>query len=168
MRLGVEQAGAERGLLILPEHDSYQIEGEARSGEDGITVDLRQASIQAADLPQSVLQYVLRTHERLLLQDAAAANEFSEDEYLRRHRARSVLCIPLLKQARLVGILYLENTLTPGAFTAARMALLEVLASNAAISLENARLYHDQKRAEAEIRALKDQLYQEKIGRAHV
>ena len=71
------------------------------------------------------------------------------DEYLRRHHARSVLCIPLLKQARLAGIIYLENNLTSGAFTPARMALLEVLASDAAISLENARLYHDFRNASA-------------------
>jgi predicted ATPase/transcriptional regulator with GAF, ATPase, and Fis domain len=156
MRLGLEHAGAERGLLILPHGDAHRIEAEARSGNETVTVDLRRTSIEAGDVPQSVLQYVLRTHGRVLLQDASAASEFADDEYLRRHHARSVLCIPLLKQTRLAGILYLENNLTSGAFTPARMALLEVLASDAAISLENARLYR-------EISALKDQLYKENL-----
>ncbi len=155
MRLGLEHAGAERGLLILSHGDGYRIEAEARSTDERVMVDLRQTSIEAGDLPQSILQYVLRTRERLLLQEAAAS-EFADDEYLRRHHARSVLCVPLLKQTRLVGVIYLENNLTSGAFTPARMALLEVLASDAAISLENARLYQ-------EISALKDQLYKENL-----
>ena len=74
------------------------------------------------------------------------------------HHARSVLCIPLLKQTRLVGIIYLENNLTSGAFTPARMALLEVLASDAAISLENARLYHDLQERERESRLIVDSI----------
>ena len=114
MRLGLEHAGAERGLLILPHGDGYRIEAEARSSNEGVTVALRQSSIEAGDLPQSVLQYVLRTRERVLLQDAVATSEFADDEYLRRHHARSVLCIPLLKQTRLAGIIYLENNLTSG------------------------------------------------------
>ena len=156
IRLSVEHAGAERGLLLLPHGDAYRIEAEARSSNDGVTVDLRRSTIGPGDLPPSILQYVLRTRERVVLQDAAATSEFVEDEYVRRHHARSVLCIPLLKQARLAGILYLENHLIPGAFTPARMALLEVLASDAAISLENARLY-------GEVSALKDQLYKENL-----
>jgi predicted ATPase/GAF domain-containing protein len=156
MRLAVEHAGAERGLLILPHGDSYRIEARATSSHNGVTIDLRQESVEASDLPRSVFQYVLRTRERVLLGGTSAATELADDEYLRRHHARSVLCIPLLKQTRLAGILYLENTLTSDAFTPGRMALLEVLASDAAISLENARLYR-------EVNALKDQLYKENL-----
>ncbi len=119
-----------------------------------MAVELRHTSIGVDDLPRSVLQYVLRTRERVLLQDASAESEFAPDEYLRRHHTRSVLCIPLVKQARLTGILYLENNLTSDAFTPARMALLEVLASDAAISLENARLYHDVQERERESRLI--------------
>jgi PAS domain S-box-containing protein len=156
MRLSVEHAGAERGLLILPRADAYWIEAEARSASDAVTVELRPMSVGADDLPPSVLQYVLRTRKRVLLQDAAAASEFVNDEYLRGHQSRSVLCIPLLKQTRLVGIIYLENNLTSAAFTPARMAVLEVLASDAAISLENARLYRDLQEREARVRRLID------------
>jgi PAS domain S-box-containing protein len=156
MRLSVEHAGAERGLLILPRAEAYWIEAEARSAREAVTVELRPMSVGADDLPQSVLQYVLRTRKRVLLHDATAASEFVNDDYLRRHQSRSVLCIPLLKQTRLVGIIYLENNLTSGAFTKDRMAVLEVLASDAAISLENARLYRDLREREAKVRRLID------------
>ena len=164
MRAAIEHAGAERGLLILPRADDYQIEAEATTSTDDVNVVLRQASITAADLPSSILQYVLRTKESVLLHDASGQNPFAADEYIRGHSARSVLCLPLLKQTRLVGLLYLENSLTPHAFTPARMAVLKLLASEAATSLENTRLLSEQKQANAEIRALKDQLYRENLA----
>jgi PAS domain S-box-containing protein len=154
MRLAVEHAGAGRGLLILPHGDGYRIEAEVRSTHETVTVDLRHASVEAEDLPPSILQYVLRTQGRVLLQDASVASEFADDEYLRRHRVRSVLCMPLLKQTRLAGIIYLENNLATGAFTPARLALLEVLASDAAISLENALLYRNLQERERESRLI--------------
>src|SRR6185295_2714030 len=88
MRLGLEHAGAERGLLILPHGDGYRIEAEARSGHERVTVDLRNAGLDDADLPLSVLQFVIRTRTRVLLQDASAASEFADDEDLRRRRVR--------------------------------------------------------------------------------
>ena len=81
---------------------------------------------------------------------------FPRDDYIRERHARSVLCLPILKQTRLLGMLYLENNLTPHAFTPARMAVLKLLASEAAISMENARLYRDLAEREARIRRLVD------------
>src|SRR5882672_9387410 len=156
MRTAIEHAGAERGLLILPRADDYQIEAEATTSTNDVNVVLRQASITAADLPGSILQYVLRTAESVLLHDASAQNPFAADEYIRGHSVRSVLCLPLLKQTRLVGLLYLENSLTPHAFTPARMAILRLLASEAATSLENTRLYSDLQEREARVRRLVD------------
>jgi PAS domain S-box-containing protein len=156
MRLSLEHAGAERGLLILPRGDAHHIEAAAKISDDGVTVDLLQTSVGAEDFPESMLQYVVRTGESVLLQDAAVANPFADDDYLRRHRVRSVLCMPLFKQTRLVGIIYLENNLTPGVFTPARMAVLELLGSDAAISLENAHLYRDLQEREARVRRLVD------------
>ena len=92
----------------------------------------------------------------MLLHDASGENPFSADAYIREHCARSVLCLPILKQARLLGMLYLENNLTIGAFTPARMAVLKLLASEAAISMENARLYRDLAERESRIRRLVD------------
>jgi PAS domain S-box-containing protein len=154
MRTALEHAGAQRGLLILPRGDGYRIEAEATTSSDRVTVVLRQTSASAADLPISILHYALRTKEGVLLHDAAAQNPYTADEYIRSHHARSVLCLPLLKQTRLLGLLYLENSLTPHAFTSARMAVLKLLASAAAISMENTRLYGDLEDREARIRRL--------------
>jgi len=121
-----------------------------------VTVVLREASVTAADLPSSVLQYVLRTKEGVLLNDASGQNSFAADEYFRRHHERSVLCLPLLKQTQLLGLLYLENSLTSHAFTPARMAVLKLIASAAAISMEITRLYSDLEDREAKIRRLVD------------
>jgi PAS domain S-box-containing protein len=156
MRTAIEHAGAERALLILPRGDDYRIEAEAKTGGSGVTVDLRQAAISSRNMPESVLRYVLRTKDSVLLHDAMNESQFSTDEYIRERRARSVLCLPILKQGRLLGMLYLENTLTPHAFTPTRMSILKLLASEAAISMENARLYRDLAEREARIRRLVD------------
>src|SRR6202040_610401 len=79
----------------------------------------------------------------------SVGNLYSEDEYVRQKHPRSVLCLPIVEQTKLAGVLYLENNLTPGAFTSDRVAVLELLASQAAISLENARLYSDLQHSEA-------------------
>ena len=91
----------------------------------------------------------MRTQESVLLDDALDASPFSGDEYIRQKRCRSVLCLPLTKQARLIGVLYLENNLTSHVFTPARIAVLKLLASQAAISLENARLYSELRHTDA-------------------
>jgi PAS domain S-box-containing protein len=92
----------------------------------------------------------------VILDDALAQNPFSADEYICQKHARSVLCLPLVKQAKLIGVLYLENNLASHVFTPARISVLELLASQAAISLENARLYNDLGEREARIRRLVD------------
>ena len=149
MRIAVEHAGAERGLLILLQGAKPQIEAEAITGHGAVQVTVRQTAITSDDLPLSALHYVIRTKERVVLDDALTANLYSEDEYVRAKHAQSVLCLPVVKQTELVGALYLENNLTPRAFTSDRVAVLEMLASQAAISLENATLYAGLQRSEA-------------------
>ena len=154
MRTAIEHAGAARGLLILPRGDELRIEAEATTSGDTVTVCLREASVAATELPESVLHYVVRTQESVILDDASAQNSFSEDSYISQHHARSILCLPLLKQAKLIGVLYLENNLALHVFTPARIAVLKLLASEAAISLENTRLYSELTEREARIRRL--------------
>lgn len=149
MVLALEQAGADRGLLILSRGEELQIEAEATTLRDTVVVRFRRSAVAAEELPESVLRYVLRTQDSLLLDDASNRNPFSGDRYIRRNRSRSILCLPLIKQAKLTGILYLENRLTSHVFTPARIAVLRLLASQAAISLENARLFADLQHAEA-------------------
>ncbi len=144
MQIAVEHAGAERGVLILVRDGEPRIEADARTGLGKIEVVARHgAAIAPSDLPRSVLHYVIRTQERVLLDDAASDSVYSEDEYLRQKDSHSILCLPIVKQKRLIGALYLENGLSPGVFTPDRVAVLELLASQASISLENAALYSE-------------------------
>ena len=92
----------------------------------------------------------------MLLDDASGESQFSADEYIPRHHARSILCLPLLRQTRLIGLLYLENHLASHMFAPAHMTVLKLLASEAAISLENSRLYADLQEREAKVRRLVD------------
>jgi PAS domain S-box-containing protein len=156
LRIAVEHAGAERGLLILFPGDEPRIAAEAMTGRGQVEVTLRQTAASPAELPESVLHNVIRTLESVILDDASAQNPFSVDEYICQKHARSVLCLPLVKQAKLIGVLYLENNLASHVFTPARISVLELLASQAAISLENARLYNDLREREARIRRLVD------------
>jgi PAS domain S-box-containing protein len=156
LRIAVEHAGAERGLLILFPGDEPRIAAEATTGRGRVEVTLRQAAVSPAELPESVLHTVIRTRESVILDDASAQNPFSADEYLCQKPARSVLCLPLVKQSKLIGVLYLENNLASHVFTPARISVLELLESQAAISLENARLYNDLGEREARIRRLVD------------
>jgi PAS domain S-box-containing protein len=156
MTIAVEHAGADRGLLILPHGGQYQIEAEARSGRDGVRVHLLGAPVTPSELPVLVFEQVTRTESQVILDDARGENAFAEDEYIGRKQARSLLCLPLLKQAELIGVLYLENSLASHVFTPARIAVLKLLASQAAIALENARLYSDVAEREAKIRRLVD------------
>ena len=156
MRTALEHAGAERGLLIFSRGAELRIAAEATTDGDLVTVHLRDEDVAATVLPESVLHYVLRTRESVILDDASSHNPFSADPYIVESYLRSILCLPLINQGKLTGILYLENNLTPGVFTPDRVALLKVLASQAAISLENSRLYRDVADREGKIRRLVD------------
>jgi PAS domain S-box-containing protein len=155
MRTAIECAGAQRGLLVLPRGVEQWMAAEATTSGDTVIVRLREASVAEAAVPESIVHYVARTHESVILDDASAQNPFSTDTYIRQqHHARSILCLPLINQAKLIGVLYLENNLTPHVFTPTRIAVLKLLASQAAISLENTRLYRDLEEREAKIRRL--------------
>jgi predicted ATPase/signal transduction histidine kinase len=154
MVLALEHAGGDRGVLVLPQDDELWIEAEATTMRDTVDVCIPHRLVVPAEFPESILRYVIRSRESLLLDDATEQSPFSGDEYIRRRECRSVLCLPLIKQTRLIGVLYIENTLTPNVFTPARIAVLRLLASQAAISLENARLYADLQRSEQRYRHL--------------
>ena len=156
MRTAIEQAGAERGLLILPDGGEPRIAAEVTTDGDTPRVELRDVPASAAMLPESVLYHVLRTRESVILDDAANEPTFAADPYIRHHRARSMLCLPLMNRAKLIGALYLENNLITRVFAPARIAALRLLASQAATSLENTRLYRDLAERESRIRRLVD------------
>jgi PAS domain S-box-containing protein len=152
MRTAIAQAAAERGLLIVEQ----RIAAEAVTSGDSFLVQLGDEPITTVALPESVLHYVVRSNEAVILDDAAAQSEFASDPYIRQRQTRSILCVPMINQGRLKGVLYLENNLTPRVFLPARVTMLKLLASQAAISLENSRLYRDLAEREAKIRRLVD------------
>jgi len=154
MTIALENAGADRGLLILPAENDHLIQAEAQDTGDRVEVVFCQKSITGIACPESLVRYVIRTHESVIIDDASRPNLFSEDDYLRGRQTKSMFCLPLIKQGRLTGLLYLENTLTSHAFTPDRIAVLELLAAQAAISLENTRLYSDLQEREAKVRRL--------------
>lgn len=144
MVLVLEHTGADRGLLICPQEDGlHRIEAEAKIDRNTVRVRFLGATATLTEIPVTVLERVIRTKNRAILDDALAHGPCVADEYVVRKQVRSVLCLPLIKQTRLIGVLYLENSLVAHVFTPARIAVLELLSSQAAISLENARLYSD-------------------------
>ena len=151
MRLAVEHAGAERGLLILLHDDEPHIEAEATTGRGSVEVTVGAASASTSRRTCRSLRCNMccARRELLVLDDASADGSIPSDEYVRQHRPRSVLCLPIFKDTKVIGALYLENNLTTRAFTSDRVAVLDFLASQAAIWLENARLYSDLRRSEA-------------------
>jgi PAS domain S-box-containing protein len=156
MRTAVEHAGAERGALIVSRSGELRCVAVASTEKETITVELRDQPMTETALPQSVLQYAMRTQDAVILDDAAAQHPFAEDAYIHQQQARSILCLPLLSQAKLCGLLYLENNLAPRVFVQARAVILKLLASQTAIALENANLYRDVEERETKIRRLVD------------
>ncbi|HEX8616429.1 MAG TPA: ATP-binding protein, partial [Thermoanaerobaculia bacterium] len=128
------------------------------AGTEAVRVNVRKPAHYSGELPQSVLNYVARTREPIIIDDALEANAHSGDPYIIRVRPRSVLCMPLLKQTKLVGVLYLENDLAAHTFTQARLAVLQLIAAQAAISIENAELFLDVQRTKEEISRAGDEL----------
>ena len=156
LRTAIEHAGADRGLLILPLGSEFLIEAEAKTHGDGVTVSLSRTPASADVLPESVVRYAARTQESVILDGSSVRSPAFTDEYIHAQGVRSILCLPLVKQGTLVALLYLENRLAPGVFTPERIAVLKVLACQAAISLESSRLYRELQKGEARIRRLVD------------
>jgi PAS domain S-box-containing protein len=155
MRTALEQAGAERGVLILVEAAEPRIAAEATTAGDMVTVRVSDETVTEAMLPETILRYVLHTQETIILDDALRSR-FSSDIYIRGRQARSIVCLPLINRANVIGMLFLENNLAPHVFAPPQIAALKMVASQAAVSLENTRLYRDIAEREAKIRRLVD------------
>ena len=138
MIVTLQTAGARRGLLLVPGALVVQMDATGASPRVETLADTAEARGGA---PQAIIRYVERTRERVVLGDAAREGAFHSDPDVLRRGSRSILCLPVLLHNALAGVLYLENELVADAFTEARCRVLELLAAQAAISLENARLY---------------------------
>ncbi len=149
LRAVLEQGGARRGCLLLDRDGALFVEAEASVEDAGVVTRSVPSLMDSSGLvPVSVVNYTRATRQPVVLEDAAAdAGKFAADEYFSGARTRSVLCLPILRQAKLVGLLYLENRHVAGAFTSDRLMTLSLLASQAAISVENARLLSEERKA---------------------
>ena len=141
MQVAIENAGAEKAFLMLSKAGKLMIEATGVSGTKEATVLQSIPVEQSTEIPVTIINYVYRTSETLVLDDASVENTFSADPYIIGTQPKSVLCTPIINQGQLLGILYLENNLTTRAFTTDRLEVLKVLSAQAAISIENARLY---------------------------
>ncbi|PSR19071.1 serine/threonine protein kinase [filamentous cyanobacterium CCP3] len=154
MQIVLENAGAETGLLLLETAGQLVVKASGTVGEGAIAIHQSDPAEDADPaLPLSVVNYVARTQTALVLNDAHQEDLFASDPYMRLRQPKSMLCAPILHQGKLTGMLYLENNLTTGAFTQDRLEILQLLAGQAAISIENARLYADLEEANRTLEA---------------
>ncbi|MEG4634507.1 AAA family ATPase [Microcoleus sp. AR_TQ3_B6] len=141
MKILIESAGAQRGYLILSNQGQLFIEAEGTINSQQVTV-LQSIPVETCQkLSGAIVNYVARTQESVVLDDAVREGQFTNDPYIQKHQPKSILCVPLINQSQIVSIVYLENNLTAGAFTPERVELLKVLSGQAAISLQNSQLY---------------------------
>ncbi|MBD0345913.1 MAG: response regulator, partial [Coleofasciculus sp. Co-bin14] len=149
MKIAIENAGAQKGYLILETDGNWAIEacGAVDSNEittlHAIPIDSVDASTQMPLLCTAIVNYVARTKDNVVLNDALNEGQFTCEAYMLSTKPKSILCTPLLDRGKLSGILYLENNLTTGAFTPDRLEVLNLLSGQAAISIDNARLYRN-------------------------
>ncbi|HVN22933.1 MAG TPA: AAA family ATPase, partial [Syntrophorhabdales bacterium] len=141
MQIVVENAGAQNGFLLLEQGGVMQIVAKGGVGADEVTAALPIGMDESNLVARSVVRFVARSKQTVVLDDAEKQGDFVNDPRIRHNGIKSLLCVALLSRGRLIGILYLENNLTTQAFTRERVQLLEMLLSQVAVSFENARVY---------------------------
>ncbi|HVG62912.1 MAG TPA: AAA family ATPase [Hyalangium sp.] len=141
IQIVMESVGAQRGVLVLRRGEEFFVEALGEVGRQDSPQVTAQPLAQSHALCFAIAQRVLSTGTHVLLDDASSEMEFGDDPYIQGHHIRSVICVPLLHRRQIVGLFYLENNLTPGAFSMSRLEVLSMLSAQAAISIENAGLY---------------------------
>jgi len=158
MRIIIENAGAEKGFLIRKSGEEACIEATAATDLHEVRILESVPVGQSESVCRTIVNYVFRTGETAVLDNAALDSRFSRDPYIHEHKTKSILCMPMTRQDRPLGVLYLENNLTTGAFTGDSVETLRILLAQASISLENAELFEKRARAEEEIRRKNEEL----------
>lgn len=173
----LQNAGAQRGALLRDENGKVVIEAIASVDEDEVPFPMDLPLESSEDLCRTVVRYVSRTYETVVLGDATQSDRFTEDPYIEREKPKSILCTPILHQGKPVAILYLENNRIQNAFVEDRLTAVQLISSQAAAALENARLHEDLKqevgvrrqaeeelrRALSEVAELKDRFQTETV-----
>ncbi|MEA5602912.1 AAA family ATPase [Nostoc sp. UHCC 0252] len=159
----LENAGAKKCILILPEENEWQVQVITSinpSDQQLITVISSQLLDDSPEVPVQLIQYVKHTLEPLVIDNCQTEISGVIDDYMLQYQPKSALCVPILNQGHLVGIIYLENSLTQGVFTTDRLLVINFLCTQAAISLENARLYQQSQQAFQDLQKAQLQLVQ--------
>ena len=138
----IENAGAKRGILLLKENEDLKVEAEGIKENNQVRLFKGVSVRDFIEIPQSLIQYSARTQESVILEVANEDIMFKDNPYIQKEKALSILCSPIYSKGSIIGYVYLENNLIKGAFTRDRIEILNLILSHAAISIENARLYH--------------------------
>ena len=163
LRILMENAGAQTAALILETEGQSLIAAHGSVEQVECFLPLSLPVEKAGSLSLSVISWVKQTREHLVLDNASREERFAKDDYIRRERPKSILCAPIIHQSVLSGIIYLENNLVEGAFTSRRFEVIKHLTSQIAISLENARLHENLKKALDELKASEASLREENV-----
>lgn len=158
MNIALENAGAQRGVLLIENEGELSVASQGEAGNIEV-LPLEGRSLNAEDahlLPLSVVNYVARTRESIVLSNARTEQLFAHDPFITQRAPRSLLCTPIVNQGHLVGVLYLQNDLAEGAFTEDRLRVLNLLAAQAAVSLEAARAYALMRKSQNQLQAIVD------------
>ncbi|WP_431655281.1 trifunctional serine/threonine-protein kinase/ATP-binding protein/sensor histidine kinase [Pantanalinema rosaneae] len=158
LKILMENAGAQTSCLMLEKNGQLMVEATAMAEQEEVTLWQSVPIMMHQQLPLSIVNYVARTQESIVLSDAIRQGKFTRDPYIIRTQPKSILCTPIINQGKLIGVLYLENNLTVGAFTSQCLEILGILTSQVAISLENARLYTNLEAATQDLRLANGQL----------
>jgi predicted ATPase/serine phosphatase RsbU (regulator of sigma subunit)/tRNA A-37 threonylcarbamoyl transferase component Bud32 len=158
MRVMVENAGAQKGVLVLNHGGQLEVEAVVTVEPYRIQLGVRKPIDQSPELAASVVQYVARSKETVVLENATGDARFARDRYIAGRRPKSLLCLAMLHQGRLVGALYLENNAATNAFSGERVEILQLVAAQAAVAVENATLYGELRSATEELRRTNDTL----------
>ena len=158
MNVVIESSGAEAGYLLIEENGNLFVRAESHAADSEAVKTFNKRLEEASGICKAIVRYVHRAGERLILRNAGKEGPFVDNPEVQEMRLCSVLCLPVIKQSKLIGILYLENRLSEGVFTPGKTDMVELLVSQAAISLENAMLFAERREAEEALRETSDYL----------
>ncbi|MFB2936239.1 AAA family ATPase [Aerosakkonemataceae cyanobacterium BLCC-F154] len=141
IKIVIENAGAQRGILLLKQGEQWVVEAKGIVTDEDITVSQHGYDYSEENLPTTVINYVEITQKTLVLEDATVATIFANDTYILENKPKSVLCTPVIYKGNLMGMILLENYLSSGVFNAQRVEIIKALSAQIAVSIENARIY---------------------------
>ncbi|MEG4421611.1 AAA family ATPase [Microcoleus sp. LAD1_D5] len=158
LKIVMENAGATTGCLILDKDGKLVIKATGVVERDAVVLCSESPVENSENLPLSLINYVRTAKENVVLNDAGVSQRFINDPYILKTKPKSILSMPIINQGKLIGIVYLENNITSGAFTMERVEVLKILSSQIAISLKNAMLYGRLESATQNLKTANEQL----------